>query len=127
MQTQNQTELNPSDFTFDWRTLDPEHFRGPGLSFPLRATLVVTPDFNELVISATETFHDLELVAPEDVNIYVLQPWDLGPNAPEPFNTMTGEDIGLRLHYICGSTQEYLLSLSLVEDRHYECCEICGV
>jgi len=102
---------------FDWMTLDPEEWRGPDLTFPLSAELVVVPEFNELVIAATKSFMYFDLVDPEEVNVRVLHDWERGENGPTPFNTMGESDLGLRLTYIEGDYQDYVLKLSLTKQQ----------
>lgn len=101
----------PKRLIFDWKTLNPEIFRGPDLTFPVAATVVLAPEFDEKVISAMDTFPDYGLVPLDTIDVYILNPWERGEDGEEPFNTMDGSDLGLRLKYIEGNCMEYVLRL----------------
>jgi hypothetical protein len=98
-------------WTFDWDSLDPEYWRGPGLSFPVAVELVIAPECNELVIAATDTFPKLQLVDINDVSVHILHPWERGDDAPQPFGMIGESELGLRLIYIEGEERDYVLKL----------------
>lgn len=96
---------------FDWSTLNWELFRGKDLTFPISATVMIVPEFDDLVIAAMDTFPRSGLVDPEEIKVHILYPWERGEEAPKPFNEMNGSDLGLRLHYIEGDWSDYVLCL----------------
>lgn len=88
-----------------------ELFRGKDLTFPVAATVVLAPEFNEKVIAAMDTFPKSGLVPPEDIDVHILYPWERGEDAPQPFNEIEESDLGLRLRYIEGDYMDYVLHL----------------
>lgn len=105
------TVKNERGFSFDWMVFDPEIWRGPKLSFPISAELVVVPEFNELVVAATDSFGELELVDPEETHLRVLQDYERGAQGEEPFNDLGESDLGLRLTYFEGDVRDLVFNL----------------
>lgn len=105
---------------FDWTTFDVEIFRGKDLTFPIAATVMLVPEFDELVISAMDTFPHYGLVDPSDIDVHILWPWERGETGAEPFNEMEGSHLGLRLHYIEGDHMDYVLRLRTEDTRRRE-------
>ena len=98
-------------YRFNWFSLNPEVWRGTCLSFPLKAELVMVPEFDELVISAVDTFPEYELVPMDDVKVRVLEKWERSDDGEVPFNSMGASDLGLRLHYLESEHKDFVLRL----------------
>jgi len=103
---------------YDWTHLDPELFRGPELSFPIKIDLLMAPMFNATVISAVDSFEQHFLGSYLDPEYEGFLPIIMDQIADiDGFTrTLTERDLGLRMHYICGTIRVLLLSLGQSED-----------
>ena len=104
---------------FDWGKIDPETYRGPSLSFPIKVELVMGPAFDEKVIDASRDFSRYyagsELLDAEsdgfNPQIQTTMEDDDGDTVE-----LEANDLGIRLHYICGGTKVIILSINKLED-----------
>jgi hypothetical protein len=99
------------------------------MTFPEKATVMLSPFFDEKVIAAVDSFPDYHLVEPEEITHHIMYPWEFGDDAPQPFNELGASDLGLILEYIDGNVQNYVLNLHINprETVKYRCCRVCGV
>jgi hypothetical protein len=84
----------------------------------------MVPEFDELVISATNNFPEYNLVPMDQLFFRILQDWERGENAEKPFNELGASDLGMRLHYFEGNHKDIVFKLRDAtkpkeEKKHY--------
>ena len=104
---------------FDWSSVDPESFRGPGLSFPTSIELIVAPSFNERVMGAMASFRTYY------GNRFLLDPEGDGFQT-QIRNHITshlgkiehlGEsDLAIRMKFICNYRRVVIITIGTPED-----------
>jgi len=103
---------------FAWENIDPEFFRGPELSFPTSIDILMAKAFNTLVISATDSFEEYFMGSYLDPECEGFTPVILDQITDAGgFTRVLGEgDLGLRMHYMCGTTKILILNLDHPEN-----------
>jgi hypothetical protein len=103
--------------SFNWTTIDPEVFRGPNLSFPIKTTLIIAPSFNLTVLGAMTSFQKYfkgSNILDADNEGFPVKIRDQVIDADtEEATVLTENDLAIRMNFICKYERIVVLSLGL--------------
>jgi len=110
----------------DWNQIDPELFRGPGLSFPTKIKFCVAPTFTGSVIKAANDFNAIYRHSFLDPDPLSTEAWPseitniITPQDPKikPV-VLRSYDLGVYLTYICGGERILIFGLDPISLDKY--------